>query len=972
LEHELRAHVQGQVRFDAMARVLYSTDASIYQIAPIGAVVPQHVDDVRETIAVAAGRGVPVLARGAGTSLAGQAVGHALHIDMSRRMTEVLEVNAEERWARVQPGVVLDALNAALHPYGLMFAPDTATASRCVIGGMIGNNASGAHSLVYGKTVDHVREVRALLADGSEATFGPLDANGLAAKLRAPGREGEIYRTVKALVERHADEVRARYPRIMRRVSGYNLDELLGERPWNLAKLITGSEGTLAVVTEATLDLVPRPEHTALDILHFDSLFAALEIVPNILALEDPAISAIELLDRTILHLSLDNLETARRAGFIQGDPAAVLIVEFSGDTEAELAAKARALEGRLNVHCVRILDPAAQANVWAVRKSGLGLLLGMKGDQKPIAFVEDTAVAPERLPEYIRAFDAIVREHGTTAAYYAHASVGCLHIRPLLDLKRAEDAARMRSISEAISDLVLAFGGAISGEHGDGLSHSCYNEKMFGPVLYQAFRQVKAAFDPYGILNPGKKVDAQPMNANLRTQAGAMDQDTGAMNRAPTERATTFQFAAEGGFTRAIELCNGNGACLKLASGTMCPSYMVTRDEEHSTRGRANALRAAISGVLPPGVLTSARMYAVLDLCLACKACKAECPSNVDMAKLKAEFLAAYHAEHGVPQRDRAFAHIATLNRIGSALAPLSNWVMRSRPARWALQRFVGVDARRQLPRFARPTFRARQRARRRTTKDEVRRIVLYDDTFMRYNYPEVGEAAVAVLEAAGYEVLVVDHPCCGRPMISKGLIKDARNAALGNVAALAAYAEQGVPIVGCEPSCILSFRDEYPDLLDGAQVQALAQASYTFEEFVAQEHLAGRLRLTFAEHGGHALLHGHCHQKALVGTAPARAALKLAGYTVEEVDSGCCGMAGSFGFEAEHYDLSLAIGARRLFPEVKAASDDTVIVAPGVSCRQQIAHATGRQALSTAEAMERAGPMGELSTDSGNGLNG
>jgi FAD/FMN-containing dehydrogenase/Fe-S oxidoreductase len=957
LEHELRARVAGAVRFDALTRVLYSTDASIYQIAPMGVVIPNHVDDVRATVEVAARHGIPLLPRGAGTSLAGQAVGQAVHIDMSRRLTQVLEINAEERWARVQPGVVLDALNAVLRPYGLMFAPDPATANRCVIGGMIGNNACGARSLVYGKTVDHVLEVRAHLADGTEVTFGPLDADGLATKLRAPGREGQIYRAVKALVEAHADEIRARYPRIMRRVGGYNLDAFIGERPWNLAKLIVGSEGTLAVVTEAKLNLVPRPKYTLLDIFHFDDLFAALEAVPAILALADPALSAIELLDRTVLRLAMGNLETARRAGFIQGDPAAVLIVEFSGAAEADLAARAEALEARLRWPCARLRDPAAQANVWAVRKAGLGLLLGMKGDRKPVSFVEDTAVAPEHLPDYIRAFDAIVREHGTTAAYYGHASVGCLHIRPVLDLKRPEDVARMRAISQAVSDLVLSFGGAMSGEHGDGLARSCYNEKLFGPILYRAFRQLKAAFDPQGLLNPGKKVDAPPLEAHLRTQAPPLELHgpAPAVERAGPG-ATHFRFTAEGGFVRAIELCNGNGACLKLGSGSMCPSYMATREEAHTTRGRANALRAAISGVLPPGALTSQQMYQVLDLCLACKACKAECPSNVDMAKLKAEFLAAYHATHGTPLRDRAFAHIARLNRIGSAFAPLSNWVVRSRPARWALRRFLGVEARRPLPPFARPTFTARYRARRRMG-DGGRKVVLYDDTFMRYNTPEVGEAAVAVLEAAGYEVLVVGHPCCGRPMISKGLLDEARRVAAANVAALAPYAERGIPIVGCEPSCVLSFRDEYPDLLDGPEVQALAERSYLLEEFIPQEHLAGRLKLAFAEHGQQALLHTHCHEKALIGSAPARAALVLAGYTVDEVDAGCCGMAGAFGFEAEHYDLSLAIGADRLFPAVEAASGEAVIVAPGISCRQQIAHATGRRALSIAEALLQAG---------------
>jgi Fe-S oxidoreductase len=689
---------------------------------------------------------------------------------------------------------------------------------------------------------------------------------------------------------------------------------------------------------------------TALAVVHFRTLLEALEATTEILPCGP---SAVELVDKTILDLTKGSLEYSRRMTFVEGDPAALLLVEFYGLSSEELRGKIEALEARLRRTglggaIVRATEAEAQQNIWRVRKAGLGLLLGMKGDRKPIAFVEDTAVPPERLAEYVRRFDALVREHGTTAAYYAHASVGCLHIRPILDLKQEPEVERMRSIAEQVCDLVLEFGGAMSAEHGDGLARSCWNEKMFGPTLYKAFQEVKAAFDPHGTMNPGKIVNAPPMTENLRY---------GPRYRARQVK-TYFSFAREGGFDRAVELCNGAGVCKKKLEGTMCPSYMVTREEEHSTRGRANALRAAITGHLPADALTSRRMYEVLDLCLECKGCKAECPSNVDLAKLKYEFLAHYYAAHGTPLRARLFGHIALLSRLGCALAPLSNWVLGSAPARFALEKIAGVDRRRRLPPFARPTFEqwfaARNGA---VSKGERDLVVLFHDTFMTYNEPQIGRAAVAVLEAAGFHVILAEKRCCGRPMISKGMVERARANARYNLEQLSPYAEAGVPIVGCEPSCILTFRDEYPDLLEDPRTERLARHVFMMEEFLLGLHERGALPLAFRPTARDILLHGHCHQKALIGSAPSLKVLRLLpGARVAEVDSGCCGMAGSFGYEREHYDISLAIGARCLFPAVQAAGPETEIVAAGISCRQQIAHATGRRAKHLVEVLAAA----------------
>ncbi len=937
LAHELRRRVAGEVRFDKMSRVLYSTDASMYQIEPIGVVLPRSEEDVVAVVETANSHGAPVLPRGGGTSLAGQAVGRAVVIDFSKYMRNLLDVNVEEGWARTQPGIILDELNGLLRPHGVQFAPDPSTSNRGNVGGAIGNNSCGAHSIVYGKTVDNVRELRAVLSNGDLATLGPTDGAALEAKARGDSLEAQVYRRLVEIGDTCRDEVAARFPKIQRRVSGYNLDELASPGAIDTARFVVGSEGTLLTVTEAKVRVVPIPRARALAVLHFRELIESMEA--TVLALElGPA--SVELVDDMIIRQARENLEYSRLADFIDGDPKAVLLVEFAGDSAAELESSMDALDERmrrsgLSYSNRRFVDPADQARVWAVRKAGLGLMMNVRGPAKPLPFVEDTAVPPEALPEYVRRFDEIVREHGTSAGYYGHASVGCLHIRPLIDPASAEDVERMVSISAHVSDLVLEYGGAMSGEHGDGLARSAWNEKMFGSRIYGAFREVKSAFDPDGLMNPGKIVDAQSIAENLRTTPSTPS----------VEIAAGLSFEDEGGLGGAAQMCNGQAACRKL-SGTMCPSYMVTRDEEHSTRGRANALRAAMTGALPVDSLTGDRLHRVMDLCLECKGCKAECPSNVDVAKLKYEFLDRYHRANGYPLRSRLFANLSTLGRMGSFFAPVSNWSLGSPAFKALLEQIAGIDARRDLPPFASQTFRQWFRARAPAAPADAPRgpVVLFADTFTDYNHPELGRAAVTVLERLGYGVVVPGSRCCGRPMLSKGMIGRARDNARFNVDAVHALVDRGAKVVGLEPSCILSFRDDYLDLLPGDhRAREVADATLLVEEFV--EHAAGQ-GATLEPSGGRTrlLFHGHCHQKALVGTRPAMDVLRSAwGGEVEEIQSGCCGMAGSFGFEKEHYETSLKIGEQSLFEHIRTAEGDFEVVSEGVSCRQQIRDGTG-----------------------------
>ena len=947
LEHELKKCVSGEVRFDDFSKVLYSTDASIYQIEPVGVVVPRSKDDVLATVEVARNNGIAVLPRGGGTSLAGQTVNHAIVIDFSKYMNRLLEFNFEERWARVEPGIVLDVLNRQLLSHKLHYTPDPSTSNRATVGGSIGNNSCGAHSITYGKTIDQVQELQVVLSDGSEANFHSVGTNNLKTKLSCQGLEFNIYREVTRIARENRDEIEARFPNLMRRVSGYNLDNFTEGDPLNLTNMVVGSEGTLCVVTEAKVNLEPTPNMTALSVVHFKDTYEACQATPAILE-HRPA--AIELIDKMILDQCRSSMGFARNMTFVEGNPGAILLVEFFGQKD-ELLSRVEALKNcmkksHLGYACINFTEKAAQANVWAVRKAGLGLLMSVPGNAKPIPFVEDTAVPPEKLAEFVRRFDQIVNDHGTQAGYYGHASVGCLHIRPLIDLKSSEGMDRMFSIASSISDLVLEFDGALSGEHGDGIARSVWTEKMFGSRIYEAFRQVKQAFDPQNIMNPGKIVDSPPMTENLRYT----------LSYKTTHLKTHLDFSKYGGYTGAVEMCNGMGACRKT-DGTMCPSYQVTKEEEHSTRGRANLLGAALSGALPVGSFTSERLYEALDLCLECKGCKGECPSGVDMAKLKYEFLQRYYAANGTPLRAKLFADINRLNRIGCLFAPLSNWVSKLPVTRLLGHSLLGIHKNRPLPPFARPTFPQWFRSYKGNGSGHHGRVVLFNDTFMNYNYPQIGRAAVTVLEKAGFQVEIANVKCCGRPMISKGMLSKAEKYARYNVDRLYDYIEQGIPVVGCEPSCLLTLRDEYPDLLKDKKSRKVAEGSYLIDEFLLNLQNKDQLSLEFSAVQKKVLFHAHCHQKALLGTEVSRKVLSMPpGYKVEVVDSGCCGMAGAFGYEKEHYDISQTIGKERLFPSVSSKGQGWDITVMGISCRQQIEHGTGRYARHLVEVLQDA----------------
>ncbi len=956
LRTDLETRLAGEVRFDAVSRALYSTDASVYQIQPLGVAVVRSREDMLAALECARAHGCSITARGGGTSQAGQAIGSGLQIDTSKHFNRVLEVNVEERWARVEPGIVLDELNAQLAPHRLRFAPDISTASRATIGGMISNNSSGARSVRYGKTIDHVLDLHVALADGSVAHLRPLTRDELEEACAADTLEGACYRTVRRLAAEQADEIDRRYPKILRRVGGYNLDAFTPARiaagePFDLAKLIVGSEGTLGLILEARLNLVPLPKAKAVLTIEYDNLLDALGETPAILA-HDP--SAVEVMDHSILDHARENpaLDAMRRA-VLETDCGALLCVELYGDSPQEIRPRLNRLESNIRArgvarHTACAVAAADQARIWKLRESSLGLSMAMKGDAKSISFVEDTAVAPEKLRDFIERFLEVIRRHGTTAGVYAHASVGCLHVRPVVNMKTAAGVQQFESIANEIAGLVLEYGGALSGEHGDGLVRAPFMERMFGAELYEAFRTVKRTFDADGLFNPGKIVDAPPLTANLRY---------GADYRTP-EPAAAFDHGEHGGLGRAVEMCSGVGACRKTLSGTMCPSYMATRDEAHSTRGRANTLRLAMNGGLGNGGgprdtgLGDREVYDVLDLCLECRACKTECPVGVDMARFKSEFLADYWRRNGTPLRARVLGHIRTLSALASRAAPLINpWLDRDW-VRGLNERFFGIDRRRSLPRWARRTLARswRKGTARQGARSGAPDVVLFNDTFTNYYDPEIGLAARDVLRAAGLTVGLAPHACCGRPLISQGLLAAARDRAANAVDRLHPLAAAGTPIVLLEPSCLSALKDDVPDLLRGeAQQRAreVAAACVLFEDYLNGRLADGGATLPLRSGPEEILLHGHCHQKSLGLVAPAKALLERIPETrVTDLDSGCCGMAGSFGYAREHFDISQQIGERRLLPAARELGPGNVLVAAGTSCRHQVHDFTGVRA--------------------------
>ena len=940
LERALKDRIRGEIRFDAKSRLLYSTDASLYQLLPVGVVVPRDAEDVMSAVRLAAEHGVPVLPRGGGTALAGQTVGPALVLDFGKYMNRVLDVDPDRRRATVQPGVRLDRLNRAAAPHGLTFGPDPATIRQCCLGGMIGNNSCGARSLVHGKTGDHVHTLDCVMHDGAAAHFGPVGRDAVPGMA---GREGELARRVLGILEPERERILSRYPKVPRRVSGYNFDAMLEAPELNLAHMIVGSEGTLATVVQAELGLVPIPPHRGLVLLSFRERFTSFDATPHILP--EPGLTALEIVDSRVMQGARELLDFRATAALASPDALGVLFCEFSGDTADQVAELAHDFARRApglpgNPTAGVFLSARDQTAAWALRQAATGLLYRTTShrDIKPQEFVEDTGIAPEKLGAYTRRFEEIVARNGTSLGFFGHAGQGCLHIRVDLNLKRGEDVGRMQRIAGEVAELVVEFGGSLSGEHGDGLARSEFLPIMFGPEIMDLHRQVKRAFDPEDRMNPGKIVPpVQRMSENLRF---------GEEYRAHPPQ-TWFDYSEDGGdYAVAVEKCNGMGVCRKLDAGTMCPSFMVTLEEQHSTRGRANLLREAMKGSLPG--MRSKEVLDALDLCLACKACKTECPVGVDMARYKAEFLAQHHREHGVDRKAQFFGRIHDVAKAASIAPGFANFGNRMMSG--MIKRMGGIDPRREMPTFAPEPFRRWFRRRPRpSSSDGKPTVILFDDTFNGFFGTEPLKATVTVLERAGFDVkLPRKQVCCGRAAISKGLLDHARDLQTDLLQTLAPEVENGAWIVGVEPSCILTLRDELPDLVRDGRTKTLAAAAVTLEEFLASlpDWKPGRI-------DGRAVVHGHCHQKSLVGMEPTREVLsRVEGLQFEILDSGCCGMAGSFGYEEGHYDVSKACGERVLFPAVRNSAPADYVVAPGFSCRHQIADfCDGRRSLSTPE---------------------
>jgi len=948
LAARLRREVRGEVLFDAAARGRYSTDASIYQIEPVGVVVPQSEEDALTAFRIAVDEGVPVLARGGGTSQCGQTVGAALVIDHSKHLNQVISFDPGARTVSVQPGVVLDQLNAYLKPHGLWYPVDVSTSAQATLGGMAGNNSCGSRSIQYGNMVHNVRGIDAVLPDGSEYAFGEVKGDS---HVEGPAGFQELVKRIRAIAAREAEEIEHRYPKLLRRVGGYNLDMVSGI-PFNLAHLLVGSEGTLAYSRRLHLNLSPLPKNKTLGVCHFQTFYKAMEAPQHIVALKP---TAVELVDRTMIGLARSN--PAFRATVeqcVRGDPDAVLLVEFAGDDRDEPIRRLKQLvelmgDRGLPGSVVEVIDPGVQRDFWEVRKAGLNIMMSMKGDGKPVSFIEDCAVPLEHLAEYTDQLTRVFEKHGTRGTWYAHASVGCLHVRPVLDMRK-EGATQMRAIAEEAAALVKQYKGAYSGEHGDGLVRSEWIEPFFGPKLTRAFGEIKDLFDPKGLLNPGKIVrpSKQDNRSLFRYKPG--------YRTIPLK--TALDWSEHGGLDKAVEMCNNNGHCRKFDAGTMCPSYRVTRDEQHLTRGRANTLRLALSGQLAvkenEEAFTSDELHATLDLCVSCKGCRRECPTGVDMAKMKVEFLHHYRQRHGLRLKDRLIAYLPRYAPLVSRFSFFVNAIQG------AAKGFLGFAPQRSLPKWRGDAFRESSGA----ATGAGREVVLLVDTFNRYFEPENARAALAVLRAAGYTVHLPQPAngsrplCCGRTFLAAGLVDEAKAEARRMIEALKPYVEHGVPVVGLEPSCLLGLRDEFLSMLPGAESAELALNAHLFEEFLAREHEAGRLKLDLKPLAQKkALLHGHCHQKAFAVMPGVERVLKLVpGLAVETIESSCCGMAGAFGYEAVHYDVSMKMAELSLLPKVRKANPDELIVADGTSCRHQIHDGAGREAMHVARVLERA----------------
>ncbi|MEO6023746.1 MAG: FAD-linked oxidase C-terminal domain-containing protein [Burkholderiales bacterium] len=957
LATRLRREIEGDVWFDTASRGRYSTDASIYQIEPVGVVVPKTEHDAAIAIQIAREERIAILPRGAGTSQCGQTVGAALIIDNSKYLRGIFDYVPGNMEIDVQPGVVLDQLNAALKPHGLWFPVDVSTSAQATIGGMAGNNSCGSRSIRYGNMVHNVKGIEAILSDGNVSWFTEIENHPTGNE-----RYHNIVAGFRSIAEREADEIRARFPPLLRRVAGYNLDifapqDPLGyatQRP-NMAHLLVGSEGTLAYFKRIRLKLSPLPRNRTLGVVNFASFYQAMELTQHIVKLQP---TAVELVDRTMIALARDN--PAFRPVIdhaLIGEPDAILLVEFAGEDSAEQSKKLDSLAelladlGLLD-SIVKLTNEAQQKALWDVRKAGLNIMMSMKGDGKPISFIEDCCVPLEHLAGYTQALTEVFAKHGTRGTWYAHASVGTLHVRPILNMK-LDGASKMRGIAEEACELVRRYKGVYSGEHGDGLVRSEWIAPFFGPRLTAALAEVKALFDPLGMMNPGKIVNPSKQDdRNLfRYKPGYKHESI----------KTVLDWSSHGSLAHATEMCNNNGHCRKFDADVMCPSYRVTRDEQHLTRGRANTLRLALSGQLGSDGFTSEAMRDSMDLCVSCKGCRRECPTGVDMAKMKIEFLNQYQQRHGLSMKDKLIAYLPRYAPVVSKLGPLLNLRNTLPGLRYLTEKMFGFSKQRALPRWRRDIFNDTSD---RVTRNVSSTVALFVDTFTRYFEPENAQAAIAVLEAAGYAVHILrpendKRPlCCGRTFLSVGLVEEAKREAERFIAAARPYLAQAAPIIGLEPSCLFTLRDEFPSLLQSEQSKILASNALTFEEFLAREKLSSQLRLKLQPiQASHALVHGHCHQKAF-GVMPAvEQTLRLIpDLSVETISSSCCGMAGAFGYDAKHYDVSMRMAELSLLPAVRKADDKTLLVANGVSCRQQIHHGAGRQAIHVARVLQQA----------------
>ncbi|MBN2681987.1 MAG: FAD-binding protein [Bacteroidales bacterium] len=959
---ELAEIIDGELHTDEITKLIYSTDASAYREKPIGVVRPKNENDLEKIIVFAGKNKIPLIPRTAGTSLAGQVVGSGLIVDVSKYLTKIIELNTKEKWVRVQPGVVLDELNIFLQPHNLFFGPETSTSNRCMIAGMVGNNSCGAHSLIYGSTRDHTLEIKAFLSDGSSATFGKISNEEFYEKCNNDNLEGKIYRNIRDILENAENraEIEREFPEktIKRRNTGYAIDLLAESQPFNtkgenfnFCKLLAGSEGTLAFTSEIKLNLVPLPpKEKALVCIHTASLEEALKA--NLIALKyNPG--SIELMDDKILELTKDNIEQNKNRFFVQGKPAAILIVEFAGNTREEIVEKASKMELEMkNIgygYHFPVLFGSDIKKVWNLRKAGLGLLSNMPGDEKPVPVIEDTAINPEKLPEYIAEFQILLEKHKLNCVYYAHIATGELHLRPVLNLKNPQHVELFHTIALEVAFLVKKYKGSLSGEHGDGRLRGEFIPLMIGEKNYSLLKEIKKTWDPYNIFNPNKITDTPKMNSNLRFTPG---QKTRRLD-------TIFDFSSTQGILRAAEKCNGSGDCRKseIIGGTMCPSYQASKEEKQTTRARANILREYLTNSNKENPFDHKEIYEIMDLCLSCKACKSECPSSVDVAKLKAEFLQHYYDRRGIPFRTRVIAYLPRINRVTSLFPGITNFFMSNKFFGKIIKSALGFSLKRNLPKLYKTTlYRYTRNLKQNAGTNGL--VYLFNDEFTNFNDTLIGIKTISLLNKLGYEVIIPQHKESGRTFISKGLLRTAKKIANENVRLLQDLISSEKPLIGIEPSALYCFRDEYPELVDRYLVEGasrIAKNTFLIDEFLANEIEKGKIsKAIFTDRIQKIKLHGHCQQKAIASTEPMKKILSFPeNYEVVEIQSGCCGMAGSFGFEKEHYKLSMQIGELVLLPEVRNTPDDVIIVAPGTSCRHQIKEGTNRDALHPVEVL-------------------